>query len=323
MSFLQVSDISRQGIDGLILDNISFQQRRRQKIAIAGETGSGKSTLLKIIGGLLQPDSGAVWFEGERVDQREVLVPGHPHIAYLAQDFELPKSLRVEQVLEYARKQSVVSQLRLFELCHIEHLLKRRTHELSGGERQRVALARLLSGSPRLLLLDEPYTNLDRIHRQLLKKVIDEVSRLGIACIMISHDPRELLSWSDSLIILRHGKMVQRGTPQTVYNTPRNAYVASLLGTFTSLNDRMPGFGEVFRAYNVRGTRYIRPESLRIGLTGVPGIVKGVRFLGSHYEVEVQCDTVLVTSMHLNNAVKEGDDVRIQLDLKETSVVPD
>ncbi|HTF22251.1 MAG TPA: ATP-binding cassette domain-containing protein, partial [Chryseolinea sp.] len=146
MSFLQVSNVSKSGIDGLILDGISFQQRRRQKIAIAGETGSGKSSLLKIIGGLLQPDSGTVSFEGHRVDGRDVLVPGHPHIAYLAQDFELPKSLRVEQVLEYARKQSPAEQAHLYEICHIEHLLKRRTHELSGGERQRVAVARLLIG---------------------------------------------------------------------------------------------------------------------------------------------------------------------------------
>ena len=88
MNFLQVSAVSKQGIEGLILDNVTFVQRRRQKIAIAGETGSGKSTLLKIIGGLQQPDQGAILFEGVHVDGRDALVPGHPEIAYLAQDFE-------------------------------------------------------------------------------------------------------------------------------------------------------------------------------------------------------------------------------------------
>lgn len=311
MSFLQITSVSKEGIDGRILDDISFQQRRHQKIAIAGETGSGKSSLLKIIAGLVQPDSGSVWFEGERVDGRDALVPGHPHIAYLAQDFDLPKSLRVEQVLEYARKQTSTEQKHLYEICHIEHLLKRRTNELSGGERQRVAIARLLIGSPRLLLLDEPYTNLDRIHKLLLKRVIDEVSRLGISCMMISHEPQELLSWAESLIILRHGKMVQRGSPQSIYHAPRNAYVASLLGTYTSMSERTPGFGEYFGRATV--SRFVRPESLHLGDQGVPGKVLDVKFLGSYYEVEVLCGQLVVTVMELNDTVKVGDEVHVEL----------
>jgi len=312
MSFLQVRNVSKNGIDGLILDDISFHQRKQQRIAIAGETGSGKSSLLKIIGGLVQPDSGTVTFEGSRVDGREQLVPGHRDIAYLAQDFDLPKSLRVEQVLDYARKQSLAEQTHLLEICHIVHLLKRRTNELSGGERQRVAIARLLSGIPRLLLLDEPYTNLDRIHKLLLKRVLDEVSRLGISCMMISHEPQELLSWADSLIILRNGRMVQRGTPQQVYHSPRNAYVASLLGTYTLMNDKTPGFGSYFKT---SGPKFVRPEQLRIADKGVAGIVKVVRFLGSHYEVEVQCGRESVTVMDRRGEVKEGNEVRVDIPL--------
>lgn len=310
MSFLQLSNVSKRGIDGLIVNNITFHQRRTQKVAIAGETGSGKSTLLKMIAGLIEPDDGAVWFEGDRVDGREALVPGHKDIAYLAQDFELPKSLRVEQVLEYARKQSPAEQARLHQICHIEHLLKRRTNELSGGERQRVAVARLLTGMPKLLLLDEPYTNLDRIHRLVLKRVLDEVTRLGIALMMISHEPQELLSWSETLIILRHGRMVQKGTPQHVYHMPRSAYVASLLGTYTAMNDRTPGFGDLFAERNVQGTRYVRPEALCLGASGVPGKVTGVRFLGSHYEVEVSCHGIAVTALDLHPRTV-GEDVRV------------
>jgi len=312
MSFLQVSSVSKQGIEGLILDNISFVQRRQQKIAIAGETGSGKSTLLKIIGGLQQPDHGNILFEGTRVDGRDALVPGHTEIAYLAQDFELPKSLRVEQVLEYARKQSPGEQAHLHEICHIEHLLMRRTNELSGGERQRVALARIIAGMPKLLLLDEPYTNLDRIHRLLLKRVIDGVSRLGISCIMISHEPQELLSWADSLIILRHGKMVQRGTPRHIYALPGSAYVAALLGTYTAISARTPGFGDALRTANVQGTRYVRPEELRLAAQGVAGIVNEVRFLGSHYEVVVACEGIAVTVLDLRGEVKAGDRVSVE-----------
>lgn len=308
MSFLQVSNVSRRGLDGLIVSNVTFQQRRSQKVAIAGETGSGKSTLLKMIAGLLEPDHGEIWFEGARVDGREALVPGHKDVAYLAQDFELPKSLRVEQVLEYARKQSPHELKRLYRICHIEHLLRRRTNELSGGERQRVAMARLLTRMPKLLLLDEPYTNLDRVHRLVLKQVLEEVARLGIALMMISHDPQELLSWSDTLIILRHGRIVQKGKPQHVYQTPRTAYVASLLGTYTAMNEHTPGFGDSLKRSNVSGTMYVRPEALRLAETGIPGRVAHVRFLGSHYEVEVSCPGVTVTVLDLFQR-KVGDEV--------------
>ena len=313
MSFLQVSNISKNGIDGLILEGVTFQQRRQQKIAIAGETGSGKSSLLKIIAGLLQPDAGTVLFEGSRVDGRDVLVPGHPDIAYLAQDFDLPKNLRVEQVLEYARKQSLSGQSHLYEICHIGHLLKRRTNELSGGERQRVAVARLLTGMPKLLLLDEPYTNLDRIHKLLLKQVLDEVTRLGISCMMISHEPQELLSWADSLIILRHGRIAQRGSPRHVYRSPRNGYVASLLGTYTSMNEHTPGFGTYFREAGSKGSRFVRPESLALGNTGVEGRVRAIRYLGSSYEVEVDCDGLIVMVLDIKGRVKLGEEVKVRL----------
>ncbi|MEJ1239987.1 ABC transporter ATP-binding protein [Chryseolinea sp. T2] len=313
MSFLTVSNISKQGLDGLILDDISFQLRRHQRIAIAGETGSGKSSLLKIVAGLVQPDSGSVVFEGSRVDGRDVLVPGHADIAYLAQDFELPKSLRVEQVLEYARKQSAEEQRHLHHICHIDHLLKRRTNELSGGERQRVAIARLLAGMPKLLILDEPYTNLDRIHKLVLKKVLDEVSRLGITCMMISHEPAELLSWADSLIILRHGKMVQRGSPRQLYHSPKNAYVASLLGSYTAMNERTPGFGQYLNQHP-DVSHFIRPEWLLIGDTGVQGTIKAVRFLGNHYEIEVECQQLVVTVMDVTGRYQVGDAVLLQLE---------
>ena len=312
MTFLAVNNISKRGLDGLVLRDVSFKLRKHQRIAIAGETGSGKSSLLKIIAGLIEPDAGSVVFEGSRVDGRDVLVPGHPEIAYLAQDFELPKSLRVEQVLEYARKQSIADLSHLHKICHIDHLLKRRTNELSGGERQRVAIARLLTGMPKLLMLDEPYTNLDRIHKLVLKKVLDEVSRLGITCMMISHEPQELLSWADSLIILRHGRMVQRGTPRQLYQSPRNAYVASLLGSYTIMNERTPGFGAFFSQRPGRH-HFVRPESIQIDSEGVEGTVTAVRFLGSHYEVEVDCQQIVVTAMELTRQYEVGDLVRLRL----------
>ena len=176
MSFLEVQNINIREERNFALREICFTQQVLQKIAIAGETGSGKSTLLQIIAGLVQPDSGEVLLEGTRViGPAETLVPGHPGIAYLSQQFELPPFLRVEQVLDYANTFPEAEAKTLYRLCQIDHLLTRRTNQLSGGERQRIALAKLLLGAPRLLLLDEPFSNLDLAHKNVLKTVIREI----------------------------------------------------------------------------------------------------------------------------------------------------
>src|SRR5687767_2904429 len=170
MSLLQLNGIGKRIGSRYVLKNISFIQHPSEKIAIAGETGSGKTTLLKIIAGFIQADEGEVMFEGEKIKgPQERLIPGHPHIAYLSQHFELRNNYRVEEVLEYANTLPPEESKRLYEICHISHLLQRKTDQVSGGEKQRIALAKLLTTSPRLLLLDEPFSNLDMRHRNVLK----------------------------------------------------------------------------------------------------------------------------------------------------------
>jgi iron(III) transport system ATP-binding protein len=223
MSLLSLTNISRHGLGDFKLHGITFSQRKRQKLAIAGETGSGKSTLLKIIAGLEDYHSGKVLFNSEPVSgPADNLVPGHPGIEYLTQDFELPKFLRVEQVLEYANALRPEKAFELFEVCEISHLLPRKTDELSGGERQRIALTKLLISSPRLLLLDEPFSNLDMMHRITLKNVLKKICKqLDITCILVSHDPDDILAWADEIIVMREGVIVQKGTPKKIYTPSR------------------------------------------------------------------------------------------------------
>src|SRR6201991_2798823 len=162
-------------VDGLN-GRISFTQEKGRKLAIAGETGSGKSTLLKMIAGLAEVRTGEVRFGGTRVlGPLERLIPGQPGIAYLSQHFELWNNYRVEEVLSYANDLSVEEASALYEIVRIDHLLSRRTDQLSCGERQRIALSRLLVKPPRLLLLDEPFSNLDRTHKVILKEVIRDI----------------------------------------------------------------------------------------------------------------------------------------------------
>ena len=130
MSVLKISGITKNGDDGPILHDISFTQRRNQRIAIIGETGSGKSTLLKIIAGLIQPDAGEVLFEDRLLSgPNDQLVPGHLEVGYLSQDYELPRFLRVEQVLEYSRTFSQEEATNIFKVCQIDHLYTRKDLE--------------------------------------------------------------------------------------------------------------------------------------------------------------------------------------------------
>jgi ABC-type sulfate/molybdate transport systems ATPase subunit len=229
MEFLQVA-----------LEKISFTQRKGQRLAIVGETGSGKSNLLKIIAGLVTPTQGKIYFEGSSVPgPLERLIPGQPGIAYLSQHFELWSNYRVSEVLSYANDLSPGEADSLYRLCDIAHLLARRTDQLSGGERQRIALARLLVRPPRLLLLDEPFSNLDMIHKRSLKKTLhDSAVHFGISSILVSHDPLDILSWADEVLILRNGQLVQQGPPREVYTLPKDEYTAALLGDYTLADGR-------------------------------------------------------------------------------------
>lgn len=294
MSFLEVSKVSRQHDGEFLLDEISFKQKEFQKIAIAGATGSGKTTLLKIIAGLEQPDEGEVLFEGITVKgPYEKLIPGHHRIAYLSQHFELRNHYRVEEILQMANLLNEEEASKIYEVCRIDHLLKRWTHQLSGGERQRISLARLLVTSPKLLVLDEPYSNLDAIHTHILKNVVNDIGeKLNISCILVSHDPNDMLPWADDIIVLHEGRIIQQGSPQFIYHEPADEYVAALFGRYNivsldlalSLSDHSDVSMNDFYGF-------LRPERFLIvpdESKGLKGVVKKVNFMGSHYELVVQ-----------------------------------
>ena len=291
--FLTVTGLGLAERGAVALQAISFRQQPGQRLALVGESGAGKSTLLQCIAGLVQPTAGEIRFAGRRVKgPQEVLVPGHPGIVYLSQKSELSHSLRVEQVLRYVSKRPAAEAAAVYEVCRITQLLPRRTDELSGGEQQRVALARLLLSAPRLLLLDEPFSNLDRGHKQQMQRIIREVGeQLAITCLLVSHDSADTLPWADELLIVQQGRLVQQGPPEQVYNQPVNEYTAALLGEYSLVSG--PDMRALLAAPRRRlpGTDLlVRPENVQLLLAtepGVPAHVQAVRFMGSYYEVEV------------------------------------
>jgi ABC-type sugar transport system ATPase subunit len=319
MSLLQVAGICLQEETNGVLKDISFTQQEFQKIVIAGETGSGKSTLLQIIAGLVQADTGVVLFDNKRVKgPAEELVPGHPRIAYLSQQFELPQFLRVEQVLRYANKLGPGEAEILYGVCRIDHLLKRKTNQLSGGERQRIALARLLLSRPRLLLLDEPFSNLDMAHKQILKTVIRDIGeRLEITCMLISHDPQDTLSWADEILVLQAGQMLQKGTPEQIYRQPVNEYVAGLFGSYNLISTAAAqAIAQLPDKLQHQKKIMIRPENLQISLPvkqASPGKVNQVIFFGSYYEIEVALADAILKVKTGTCKLKPGDAIYLTL----------
>ena len=319
MELLTVSGIGLEEHGNSVLQHISFVQQAHQKLAIAGESGTGKSTLLQIIAGLTQPSAGEVRVLGDRVrGPVETLVPGHPGVAYLSQKSDLPHSLRVEQVLRYANKRPEAEAQALYALCCIDHLATRRTNQLSGGEQQRVALARLLLSSPQLLLLDEPFSNLDRMNKRVLQTIIEELGpRLGITCLLVSHDAADTLSWADEILVLHQGRVVQRGSPEHIYHQPVNEYTAALFGDYNLLGgaDRQV-LAPVSKRKAATTALLVRPEQLQLGTAdngGVAGTVKAIRFFGSYYELEIALSATSVRVRTGFSTLTPGDVAHVSL----------
>lgn len=312
---LETRDIRKKEGENETLRGVSVQVRAHKKLALAGETGSGKTTLLKIMAGLIAPASGTVLFEGRRVkgpDER--LIPGEPQIAYLSQQFEFPNQYRIEEILNFENKLPPEEASMLYQVCRIDGLMQRKNIEVSGGERQRIALARLLIRAPKLLLLDEPFSNLDAGHKAILKSVIHDIGeRLKITCVLVSHDGMDVLSWASEIIVLQNGNIVQQDRPEEVYYHPANAYVAGLFGSYNRVTPKQLSLFNKF----VKGDQLMRPEAFFLvpqSDYAVCGIVKRSHFFGGHYEIEIELDddgSLLTVRSH--KEVQKGTRVWISL----------
>jgi len=316
MEFLTVDNLYKKKGNRSAVNGISFTLNEGVRLGIAGETGSGKSTLLKLIAGLEQCDSGKVYFNGELVlGPLDKLIPGHPGIAYLSQHFELRNHYRVEEILEYATLLSEERARLIFDVCRITPLLKRKTDQLSGGERQRIALARLLVGSPRLLILDEPFSNLDRTHKTIIREVLEDLeSELQITCIMVSHDPADLLSWAHRILVMQDGMIIQDDGPEQIYRQPVTEYAAALMGDYLllspSLARAISGVGSL-PANNF----LVRPERIQFKENGpATGRIVSSIYFGAYRELHVEVDGEAVRVRTNRSDLVEGMSVRLWID---------
>lgn len=314
MVVLEVTALEK-ALNGLpVVQNISFSQSAGEKLAIAGETGSGKTSLMKMIAGTLQPDNGRIEFEGKQLRGPDwQLIPGHARVAYLSQHFELRNNYFVHEILSYASELTEATAANLYRLCRIEGLMQRKTDQLSGGEKQRIALARLLSTRPRLLLLDEPFSNLDPIHRDQIRLVVDDILKAtGITCIMVSHDAPAVLPWADTIMVMRQGRVVQKASPEHIYHQPADTYCAGLFGRYTL---HSAAFAKTLLDLDppASGMQWmLRPESFRIDpAKGSAATVKSVSFMGNGYLVTAALMDEIIYINSADQKFQTGDTIYV------------
>jgi ABC-type Fe3+/spermidine/putrescine transport system ATPase subunit len=232
-----------------VLRDISLHVDQGEIACLLGPSGCGKTTLLRIIGGLETPDSGRVLFDGEDVTGRPVYLR---NFGFMFQDYALFPHMSVAANvgfgLRMARWDKARQQQRIDEMLEVVNLRaygRRSVDELSGGEQQRVALARTLAPGPRLLLLDEPLANLDRLLRE---ELVDElhaiIHRVGVTTIFVTHDQAEAFALADHVVVMRAGGIEQEGAPQEVHRRPANAFVAGFLGFHNLLGGEVAADGK-------------------------------------------------------------------------------
>ena len=309
MTLLSVTGVSKEVQGQYTIRNISFDVLAQQRIAITGATGSGKSTLLKMIGGLVQTSTGTIKIEGQKVvGPNDQLIPGHPFIAYLSQHYELRNNYKVHELLDMNNKLTPEAAAEIYEVCRITHLLNRKTDALSGGERQRIVLAGQLTLAPKLLLLDEPFSNLDQQHKNIIRSVIQDIGdRLSITCILVSHDSMDTLSWASRILVMEHGSIVQEGSPKEIYYHPNSEYVAGLFGNYNILG---PALIEAVGLNSAKESIFVRPEQFSVGrsnLYALSGTLQQKTFYGSHYMLDVLVRGQIIQVRSLDDGCAIGD----------------
>lgn len=318
--WLQVDSLLKIENEIKAVNRVSFSMRNGERLAIMGETGSGKTSILKMIAGLMQPDGGEIFFEEEKVSgPLERLIPGQPGIAFLSQHFELRPNFFVHEILEYANELDAKSSLHIYLICQVDHLMNRKTHQLSGGERQRIALARLLTTKPRLLLLDEPFAHLDFAHKQTIKTVIETASKeLGFYCLLVSHDPSDILSWAERVIMLQDGNILQQGDPVTIYRKPANHYAALLMGeaNFLPANIANAICGAMLEGGN-NISYMLRPTDVQWSKDssfGIAATIENITFNGSFYTITTHCKGVQIVLNNINKPFEAGETIYCHTD---------
>ena len=294
------------------IKNLSFNIQKGENISIIGASGCGKSTLLQIIYGLHHVEGQIFWNDKELLGPNFNIVPGEEFIKYLTQDFDLMPPLTVaENVGKHLsnmyprKKQQRVKEL--LELVEMADMSKAKAKFLSGGQQQRVALARALANPPEILLLDEPFSHIDHFRKNNLRRnLFSYLKENQITCIVATHDSTDALSFADRTFAMRAGKIIAQSTPEELYRSPKNAYVASLFGEVNELPVAL-----FLPQKKGRKNVILYPHEIQVKkASGIEVSVENSFFKGAHFLVQAKIDGKIVFFEN-PEALKPGEIVHI------------
>jgi len=333
-----------------VLDGFALEVRGGEFITFLGPSGCGKSTALNLLAGLLTPSDGEIWLDDQRIDG---LPPERRGFGMVFQNYALFPHLSVFDNVAFGLdvrgipRPAVADRVQqMLALVKLDGFEARYPGQLSGGQQQRVAIARALVIEPRLLLLDEPLSNLDAKLRLEMRAEIKRLhAGLGLTSIYVTHDQGEALSLSDRIVVMREGRAMQVGTPADIHDRPENLFVADFVGyrnvfTLTVTKSGVDGVvigegagltlcgrGAVRPAPGTKVLAAVRPEDVRLtddppGLDVARGTVKLVEYQGREYDVEVELESGLVVKARLPRAVIVGSAVSLLLDSDRVVILP-
>src|SRR5260364_124166 len=222
--FVQVIDVVKQFGATTAISHVHLSIRKKEIFALLGSSGCGKSTLLRILAGFETATSGRILIDGEHIAK---LPPYRRPVNMMFQSYALFPYMTAEANIAFGLKQEKRSKAEIRE-----RVASRKPHQLSGGQQQRVALARSLVKRPKLLLLDEPMSALDKQIRQRTQlELIDILEQVGVTCMMVTHDQEEAMVMADRIAVMTEGRIVQIGTPHEVYENPNSRFCAEFIGS--------------------------------------------------------------------------------------------
>lgn len=280
---LQVQDISFSYKEKVTINSVSFELNKGKNIAIIGESGCGKSTLLKLIYGLYDLNDGHIfWNEKEILGPKFNLIPGMDFMKYLAQDFDLMPFITVSEnigkylsnIYPQVKKDRITELLEIVEMTDYANV---KAKNLSGGQMQRVAIARVFALEPEVLLLDEPFSHIDNFRKNSLRRnLFAYLKEKQITTIIATHDSTDVLSFTDEVLVMKAGQVIENGTPKYIFENPKDKYVASLFGDANEIVvDGVPYF--------------VYPHQLEIVADSDLKVeIVNSYFRGSHYLIEAK-----------------------------------
>lgn len=320
---------------GAGVKGIDVSIAKGELVAFLGPSGCGKTTTLRMIAGFIKNDEGAIFLDNKRIDH---LPSRLRHTAMVFQDYALFPNMTIFDNVAFGLRMRKVGKQEIarrvgevLEVVQLVNVEKKYPKELSGGMRQRVALARALVVEPRVLLLDEPLSNLDAKLRKTVRRELREIhERVGITTVLVTHDLEEAFSLGDRVVVMHDGRIEQYGSPQELYSQPSNTFVADFVGHTNLIEgtwERGTGAYGVFRGAGLELKTATNPPSPRAAVYTVPpnnvqvtlesekpiadnvvrGVIQDASFLGSFYSLRARAGDTLMNVSVVTGSVQEAD----------------